>query len=109
MLAGNLAKRAVKGTVPREPFVDHHTQGILVTGRHRMIFPLFGGQVRNGTSHLLFGFEDFDGSRSFLIHMLPKVDVAAGSISQETDQAIVAKLFSRAVYHQGTSEQCSLS
>src|SRR5882762_1553839 len=48
-----LDKGALKGTLSTEPFIDNHTQGILVAGRTRMAVYLLWGHVSNGPSHLL--------------------------------------------------------
>ena len=45
MLAGNLGKRAVKGTRSREPFVDHDCKRVLITGRTRFALKLFRSHV----------------------------------------------------------------
>lgn len=53
MLTGDLGKGAVKGAGSREPFVDHHRQRILVTGRAGLALKLFRGHIARGAGHVL--------------------------------------------------------
>lgn len=53
MLARNLEKGAVKGTVSAQPFVDDDPQCILITGQAGLALELFGGRVTYCASHLM--------------------------------------------------------
>ena len=53
MLTGDLGKGAVKGTIATEPFIDHHTQRILITGRTRFALKLLRSHVARGSRHIL--------------------------------------------------------
>src|SRR3989440_9838307 len=53
MLTGDLGKGAVKGTIPTEPFIDHHAQSILITGRTRFALKLLRSHVARGSCHIL--------------------------------------------------------
>src|SRR2546428_8081315 len=53
MLGDNLVKRAQKGRLSAEPFVNEHTESILVTGWARLALNLLRGQVEDGSCHWL--------------------------------------------------------
>src|SRR5260221_13496552 len=51
MLHGNLDGSPVEGTPARKPFIDHHTQCVLVARWLWLALQLFGRQVRRGSGH----------------------------------------------------------
>src|SRR6266436_5014271 len=53
MFCRYLGNCALKGRLSTEPFIDHHSQGILVAGRMRMALYLLWRHVKNGANHLL--------------------------------------------------------
>src|SRR5256885_14077156 len=53
MFDGDLGKRAVKGAISAEPFIDDDAKGILVAGRAGMRLHLFWDHVGNGSGGLL--------------------------------------------------------
>ena len=53
MLTGDLGKGAVKGTGSREPFVNHHRKGILITGRAGLALKLFRRHIARRACHIL--------------------------------------------------------
>ncbi len=46
---------AAKGWLPRDPFIDHHAQGILITGGTGFALDLFGSYVERGPGGTLSG------------------------------------------------------
>src|SRR5258706_5430482 len=53
MFNGDLGKRAVKGAIPAEPFIDDDAKGVLIASRAGMRLHLFWGHVGNGSSGVL--------------------------------------------------------
>src|SRR5258708_17110642 len=53
MFNGDLGKRAVKGAIPAEPFIDDDAKGVLIASRAGMRLHLFWGHVGNGSGGVL--------------------------------------------------------
>src|SRR5260370_23992292 len=53
MFNGDLGKRAVRGAIPAEPFIDDDAKGVLIASRAGMRMHLFWGHVGNGSGGVL--------------------------------------------------------
>ena len=97
-----LAQGAIRGVLHNEErdaiyhvvFQDAHNRGMLQVGDGTCFFKkvLF---ILVSQSHL----EHFDCSRCVEIYMLAKVDISEASLPKLTDQAVVSKLLTYAVWH----------
>src|SRR5438105_4515379 len=108
MLYSDLFVRAVKWAGAAQPFIDSDSQSILIAGRARLAPCLLRGHIRNGARFLTelvnpvaaeACIEHLNGGQRIEVDMFAKIDSREPAASKQPEQAIVAKLLSRAVCH----------
>ncbi len=61
MLHGNFDRRSLERALPHNPFIDHDSKRVLITGRTWLALDLFRGHVRQRAADALL---EVDGMRT---------------------------------------------